>query len=215
MASDSQLMSSVDLWPLSWAPMGWMLCNGQTLAISSYSALFALIGITFGGNGTSNFNLPDLRGRVPVGAGIAGSGTNYAIGVTGGVEQVTLTAAQAPAVPHIHPATSVDPNFTGNATGTVTPGANDGSRGAVPSNSPTNSYPATMPSGTNNYATPANTHMGSTPLTITVNITKSSPGSVTVGANVQTAPATPHENRMPYMPLNYIIAVEGIFPSRP
>jgi microcystin-dependent protein len=63
-------MGSIDLWPLNWAPLNWMLCQGQTLAISSYTALFSLLGTSFGGNGTSNFQLPNLQSRVDYGAAI-------------------------------------------------------------------------------------------------------------------------------------------------
>ena len=70
MASDSPIMGSIDLLPLNWAPLNWMLCQSQTLAISSYTALFSLLGTSFGGNGTSNFQLPNLQSHVDYGAAI-------------------------------------------------------------------------------------------------------------------------------------------------
>ncbi len=82
------------------APYGWMLCSGQTLNISTYSALYSLIGTTFGGNGTSTFNLPDLRGRVVIGIGQGTGLSNYNLGNAGGVETVTLTANQIPSHSH-------------------------------------------------------------------------------------------------------------------
>ena len=60
------LIASVDPWPLSWAPRSWALCQGQLLPIAQYTALFALIGITYGGDGRTTFALPDMRGRIPI-----------------------------------------------------------------------------------------------------------------------------------------------------
>lgn len=84
----------------NFAPLGWMPCDGRPLPIAENDALFVLIGTTYGGDGQETFNLPDLRGRVPVNAG-SGAGTAYVIGQAGGVESVTLTTQQIPA--HTHP----------------------------------------------------------------------------------------------------------------
>lgn len=86
----------------NFAPAGWMFCDGQLLPISENETLFNLIGTTFGGDGQSTFGLPDLRGRVPIHAGTAKSGTTYILGESGGVESVTLTTNQMPI--HNHPA---------------------------------------------------------------------------------------------------------------
>ncbi len=75
-----QIIGEVRLFAGNYAPDGWMLCQGQTLAINGYQALFALLGTTYGGNGTNNFKLPDLRGTVPVGAGTATSGNIWSQG---------------------------------------------------------------------------------------------------------------------------------------
>lgn len=86
----------------SFAPQGWMYCEGQTLPISEYESLFWLIGTTYGGDGQTTFRLPDLRGRLPVHRGTSPtSGGSYALAHTGGVEQVTLTVQQIPS--HTHP----------------------------------------------------------------------------------------------------------------
>lgn len=77
----------------NFAPAGWMFCAGQSLPISENETLFNLIGTTYGGDGQSTFNLPDLQGRVPV---HAGGPNTYQIGETGGVESVTLTTQQIP-----------------------------------------------------------------------------------------------------------------------
>jgi microcystin-dependent protein len=82
-------------------PRHWLPCNGQTLAVQQYQALFALLGFTYGGDGKNNFALPDLRGRVTVGAGqAAGGGIVFQRGQKGGAESITLTPAQTP--PHVH-----------------------------------------------------------------------------------------------------------------
>ena len=86
----------------NFAPVGWMLCQGQSLPISEYDTLFNLIGTTYGGDGQSTFNLPNLASRTPVHMGTnSGTGTTYTLGEIAGVEQVTLTAAQTPT--HTHP----------------------------------------------------------------------------------------------------------------
>lgn len=80
-------------------PRGWAFCNGQTLPIAQNQALFSLLGTTFGGNGVTTFQLPDLRGRTPLHPGITGAGT-FVSGQTGGEESTTLTQGQMP--PHTH-----------------------------------------------------------------------------------------------------------------
>ncbi|MBS1157641.1 MAG: hypothetical protein H6R15_60 [Proteobacteria bacterium] len=83
------------------APRGWSFCNGTTLLINQNQALYSLLGIQFGGNGTSNFNLPDLRGRVPVHIGTAAPPlVSYNQGNTGGAEMVQLDATTMPAHSH-------------------------------------------------------------------------------------------------------------------
>jgi microcystin-dependent protein len=84
----------------NFAPQGWMFCNGQTLSISEYSALFQLIGTTYGGDGVSTFNLPDLQCRVPVHQGQGTGLSNYVLGQKGGQPAVTLTVGQLPQHSH-------------------------------------------------------------------------------------------------------------------
>jgi microcystin-dependent protein len=79
----------------SFAPAGWAMCNGQTLAISQNETLFNLIGTTYGGDGQSTFDLPNLSGRVPLHSG-TNAGVTFQIGEAAGVEQVTLTTQQIP-----------------------------------------------------------------------------------------------------------------------
>jgi len=84
----------------SFAPSGWMICNGQLLPISENETLFQLIGTTYGGDGEETFQLPSLGGRVPVHMGQGGGLSNYTIGQSGGVESVTLNVQQIPQHSH-------------------------------------------------------------------------------------------------------------------
>jgi microcystin-dependent protein len=90
----------------NFAPEGWFLCNGQSLAISEYSTLFQLIGTTYGGNGQTTFNLPDLQGRIPFHQGAGSLGPAMVIGQKAGEETVTLIANQLPAHSHVLAANS-------------------------------------------------------------------------------------------------------------
>ena len=84
----------------TFAPQDWMLCNGASLPISQYEALYSLIGTTYGGDGMQTFNLPNLCGRIPVGVGQAPGLQSYTLGQQGGVESVTLTGPNHPAHTH-------------------------------------------------------------------------------------------------------------------
>lgn len=97
-------LAEIRILPYTFAPVGWSLCQGQILPIAQYTAIFSLLGTMYGGNGTSNFALPDLQGRVVVGADPGGPG-NYPQGGTGGTEGVTLTSQQIAA--HNHTASAV------------------------------------------------------------------------------------------------------------
>ena len=155
----------------NFAPRGWILCQGQLLAISSNTALFSILGTTYGGNGTSTFALPDLRSRVPVGVGQGPGLSDIVLGEVAGSETITLSAGQIPA--HTH---------------TVQMPA---STGAQTSNRPTGAYQA---SG-NAYSSVADTTMAAAT-------------SASSGGNQA------HSNLPPYLGMNYILCVEGIFPSR-
>jgi microcystin-dependent protein len=88
-------IGEIDIFAFGFAPRGWALCNGQLLPITQNQALFAILGVTYGGNGTTNFALPNLQGRVPIHMGNA-----FAQGTTGGEERHTLTVAEMPAHTH-------------------------------------------------------------------------------------------------------------------
>lgn len=95
-------LGCIAIFPFGFAPKGWFQCNGALLPINQYQALFSLIGTYYGGNGTSNFALPDLRGRTVLSSGQSpSSGNIYTNGQIGGVENVTLITQQIPAHTHL------------------------------------------------------------------------------------------------------------------
>jgi microcystin-dependent protein len=94
-------IGSVVIFAGTFAPRGWAFCNGQILSISQNTALFSILGTTYGGNGQTTFALPDLRGRVPVSSGQGPGLSSYDLGQVGGVENTTLLSTQLPA--HNHP----------------------------------------------------------------------------------------------------------------
>jgi microcystin-dependent protein len=181
-----EFIAVIKLFAGNFAPQGWMFCHGQTLAINSNQALFSLIGTTYGGNGSTTFCLPDLRSRVPVGFGQGPGLTNVNLGQTGGAESVTLTQNQMPA--HTH---------------AVTVRINAGSDGGITDNA-------------NNTIFVHETHSsGDAPTNYTTDpiVTQLKPEVTTVTvANAGGSQA--HENRQPYLGLNYIICVQGIYPPR-
>jgi microcystin-dependent protein len=157
----------------NFAPSGWALCQGQLLAISQNDVLFNLIGTTYGGDGKTNFALPDLQGRFPAHEGTPAitNGTPVTLGQKLGVGTVTLVTAQLPA--HTH--------------------------GAQGSSASTTSSPAGAfwGTGTGNAYSPA------TPSA------RLSPAAVAMTGSSQ-----PHDNMSPYLVVNFIISLFGIFPSQ-
>jgi microcystin-dependent protein len=97
-----EYIGTISLFAGNFAPKNWALCNGQILYIQQNNALFAILGITYGGDGKTTFALPDLRGRVPIGVGQGTGLTNRELGKVGGEEAVTLTTAQIPSHTHTH-----------------------------------------------------------------------------------------------------------------
>jgi microcystin-dependent protein len=107
----------------NYAPQGWAFCDGSSLPISQNDALFSLIGTTYGGDGQQSFNLPDLRGRVPVHRGTL-QGVTYQLGWNSGAEAVQLTPANLPAHTHGFPASTASAN-TGVPAPAMVPAAAD------------------------------------------------------------------------------------------
>lgn len=96
----SGTIGEIRLFAGNFAPRDWAFCNGQLMSIAANSALFSILGTTYGGNGTSTFALPDLRGRVPVGVGQGPGLSNRQLGEASGQETVTLTQANLPSHSH-------------------------------------------------------------------------------------------------------------------
>ena len=96
-----QFLGEIRLFAGDFAPVGWALCNGQLLAISQSSALFSLLGVAYGGNGTSNFGLPNLQAAIPIGQGNGPGLTPRVRGESGGEKTVTLITSEMPQHNHM------------------------------------------------------------------------------------------------------------------
>lgn len=179
----------------NYAPAHYAFCNGQLLQIAQNSALFALLGTTFGGDGTTTFALPDLRGRSMIHAGQGAGLNNYALGQSGGTETVTLLTSQLPA--HSHP---VVPN----------PGANNASNTKATDQAPSNGaiFGRGVDTGSGTAVPEIYLPSGTTPtIALGLNIA----GSFTIGT---TGSNVPVPILGPYLAVSMVIALQGIFPSR-
>ncbi len=115
-------LGMIALFPYNFAPRGWLTCSGQLLSIAQNSALFSLLGTTYGGDGVTTFALPDLRGRSPVGVGQGPGLSQVVLGQVSGVENVSLLVSNLPAHNHLIStvASSTVNNPTGNIPGPIT-----------------------------------------------------------------------------------------------
>jgi microcystin-dependent protein len=195
----------------NFAPVGWFLCNGQLLPISSYQALFALIGTTFGGNGTSNFALPNLQSRVPLGVGQGPGLPMYQWGEQGGQPTMTLTSQQLPA--HTHVATFAGTPPSGSSSLSV---AVQGSSAQGTTASPAGNYLAgvakSSPSGDLYVSNPASGTLGNIAgVSGSLAGLPAPTGTVTVGL---AGSGLPFELQQPYLAMYFIIAYNGVFPTR-
>ncbi len=103
-----QYVGEIRMFAGNYAPQGWAFCNGALLPINGNDALYSVLGTTYGGDGRTNFALPDLRGRIPISRGTL-EGTSYGLGSMGGTEKVTLEESQLPAHTHIAKAGTAAP----------------------------------------------------------------------------------------------------------
>lgn len=175
-------VGEIRLFAGTYAPMGWAFCDGQLLSVNAYQVLYALIGATYGGNGSTTFAVPDLRGRVPVSQGAGPGLTPRGLAQTFGTENVTLTPDQ---IPHSHTLMA--------------------STNAPSASNPTGAVLGTLPVGS---SAPSFLYSDGTAAPAPLNTATVSPAPGGVANQ-------PHSNVMPFQVINYIIALEGVFPQMP
>jgi microcystin-dependent protein len=166
-------VAEIRIFPFSFAPKGWAFCDGQLLPLSQNTALFSLLGTTYGGDGKSNFALPDMQGNAPMHPGQGPGLSLHDLGEESGSQFVTLLESEIPA--HSH-------NFSGSQA--------DGL-----SRQPNANLVANM-IGVNGYASPGSL--------VSMHFNALSPAGSSF----------PHNNMMPYLTLNFCIALQGVFPPR-
>lgn len=173
----------------NFAPRTWAYCDGQLLSIAQNTALFSILGTTYGGDGRTTFALPDLRGRTPIGPRRGPGQPDYRLGQKGGVSTNVLNVTQLPS--HTHAA-------TGTVKAANTSGTTNDPTGNVLGLAKTPIDRSTI-ANSNVYATTANANMAANGVSITVGNT----------GNNQAI-----NNMQPYLSINYIICTQGVFPSR-
>jgi len=197
------MMGEIKIFAGNFAPRGWMLCQGQILAISQYSALFSILGTTYGGDGRTTFALPDFRGRAPIQSG-QGPGLNtYRLGDKVGRENVQVMSQNMPSHNHAAQISENSAQVVVKASSSIGTTSVAGKNGATTLASTTTARAAT---GTVMYNTSEpdvtlNTGSGQVQLN----------GTVTVG---NAGGSQPISIVQPVIAVNYIICVTGIYPSR-
>lgn len=185
--STEPYIGEVKLFAFNFAPKMYAQCNGQILSISSNTALFALLGTTYGGNGQTTFALPNLQGRFPIGQGSGSGLPSHTIGEMSGYVSTTLLSANLPS--HIHTLNSMQAKIKVN-------GSNGGE------NAPDGSFPG-MNTSSAAYASASVAGQFMAGAAIAVGGTTDISGS-----------NSPLNIQNPYLTMNYCIAQYGIFPSR-
>jgi microcystin-dependent protein len=167
-------LAEIRIFPFTFAPKNWAFCNGQLLPLSQNTALFSLLGTFYGGDGKSNFALPNLQGSVPMHHGQGPGLSNHVVGESGGSATITLLEGEIPA--HTH---------------------------ALQASNQPGEDPAAA-----NHALARSTG---------ASLYQTSPSPSVLLAGQALAPAggsQPHNNRMPFLTLNFCIALLGVFPPR-
>ncbi|MDO8402948.1 phage tail protein [Pseudomonas mandelii] len=190
-------MGTIQPFAFNFAPNGWALCNGQTLAVQQYNALFALLGVNFGGNGSTNFMLPNLQGRMPVCMGNGLNLTPRVIGEFSGTENVTATITNLPN--HTHALSGLTATTTLQL---ASPASN----------------PVTAPTATNSYIGASGGGPGSASIFSDAQGAAAVPlkgvATAVTGEISSAGNGMPMETMNPFLVLNFSIALNGLFPSR-
>jgi microcystin-dependent protein len=215
--------------PYNFAPVNWAFCTGQLFPVNQNAALFSLIGVTYGGDGQQTFGVPNMAGRMVVSA----QGSQIPLGQAQGAASVTLTAAQMPVHNHVAtfasttPAANVNLNLSGTFNSPVTvSGALQATTGQAADNDPHAGWTlAAATASTKIYApTSAGTAVALAPISSTGNVSGefTTPASgtvnVAVSGNVTVGTAglsQPVPTMPPYIALNNVISLAGIYPTRP
>jgi microcystin-dependent protein len=184
-------------WAPNFAPRGWAFCGGQIMAIAQNTALFSLLGTTYGGNGQTTFALPNLFSRFPIGAGQGPGLSSYDLGQVGGTENTTLTINNLPAHTHTAALTGQQKVATSSGSTTLTAAAADSILGA----------PNFLDSGSGSTIDVNTFAAGGASPSVNLSI----PVTGTIGP---TGGNQPVSIMPPYLAINWIIALEGIYPSR-
>lgn len=169
-------VAEIRIFGFNFAPTGWAFCDGQLLPISQNTALFALVGTYYGGDGKSTFALPNMQGSVPIDQGSSAGTSDYVIGQTGGSPFVTLITSEMPV--HTH---QMMASIENGSQGTLAPGV-------------------TLCSSVNGSIYQTNTSS---------NLVTMNPQTLSIAGG-----SLPHNNMMPYLTLNFCIALQGVFPAR-
>src|ERR1700692_840731 len=157
---------------------GWALCNGQLMPINQYSALFSLLGTTYGGNGTTTFALPNLQGRVPIHQGIGQGLSTYTIGESSGSENITFLPNQMPAHNRLMGVSNL---------------------------------PGAVADPTNAILAQGNSGAGRSPVPVSNYVSTAATGTLAPTAIAPSGGNQPHSNIQPFLCINFIIALNGIF----
>jgi len=181
----SPYMSQILMFSGNYAPKNYLMCNGQLLPINQYQALFALLGTTYGGNGQTNFALPNMQSSIPVGWGQGIGLSLYNLGQTGGTPSVTLNQSTVPTHVHFLMASTSSSATTSSAiSNTVVPGTPSVSGAAFYANPPQQGQPPLLPQ------------------------TMAPAACSTIGNNQA------HTNLMPSLCITFAICIAGVFPTR-
>jgi microcystin-dependent protein len=169
-------VAEIRIFPFNFAPKGWAFCDGQILPLSQNTALFSLLGTTYGGDGKSNFALPDMQGRAPMHPGQGPGLSLHDLGETGGSDTVSLLESEIPSHSHQLRAEIVD---------------------AADNHAPSSAKAMGPSAGGMVYQTNA------------TNLVSLADNALAPAGGDQ-----PHNNLMPYLTLNFCIALQGVYPPR-